>query len=170
MAPRLLTSLAKKRFTDIAKSRGRLFKILVAELQFRLPAGAPRDTVHVALRARGRYGFTCQRCLEPMERECEVDAQILIAADADAARRLESASEVVVCAPGATLDLAALVEDEVLLALPFAPRHESGQCMAQAVEPAGVAPDVDAHAGNGNAAKGNPFAVLAALKSRDRID
>jgi uncharacterized protein len=52
----------------------------------------------------------------------------------------------------ARLDVLGLVEDEILLGLPFSPRHEFGACAAAAgSEPAG---------------KQNPFAVLRELKNR----
>ena len=54
----------------------------------------------------------------------------------------------------------ALIEDELLMALPQVPMHDS--CP---VQPKMAAVDEDFEA-DGNAAKANPFAVLAALKGK----
>ena len=54
--------------------------------------------------------------------------------------------------PDAHLDVAALVEDEILLNLPFAPRHEPGMCQAKAV--------------NLQQGAENPFSALRSLKDK----
>jgi uncharacterized protein len=68
----------------------------------------------------------CQRCLEPMQWPIESQSRVaLVASEEDAAAvppELETA-----LAPGGKLRLAELVEEEVLLALPSAPRHPE-QC------------------------------------------
>jgi uncharacterized protein len=141
---------------------------LDVRLEFAQPEGALRDAVQVAVRVCGRYALTCQRCLGPMELALDVESQVLLVADDGVARRLEASAEVQVSPPGSALDLATLVEDEVMLALPFAPCHEAGGCAAQAVPAAtnDEAPDgLDMHAPR---ARENPFAVLAALKRPQR--
>jgi uncharacterized protein len=69
----------------------------------------------------------CQRCLEPMELPVESHSRVaLVASEEDAANvppELETA-----LAPGGKLRLAELVEEELLLALPAAPRH-AGNCL-----------------------------------------
>lgn len=141
---------------------------LDVRLEFAQPDGALRDAVQVAVRVCGRYALTCQRCLGPMELDLDVESQVLLAADEGVARRLEANCEVQVSPPGSALDLATLVEDEVMLALPFAPCHEAGGCAAHAVPAAtnDEAPDgLDTHA---QRARENPFAALAALKRPQR--
>jgi len=68
----------------------------------------------------------CQRCLEPMQLPIESHSRVaLVASEADGEAvppELETA-----LAPGGKLRLADLVEEELLLALPAAPRHP-GQC------------------------------------------
>lgn len=141
-------------------------------VDFSQPAGTLQDVVHVAVRAEGRYRFTCQRCLQPMELDWPVVAQVLLAAEDGIARELERAADVVVSPPGVLLDLAALVEDEVMLALPFAPCHGAGQCAAQAAP--GPAEEIASREGDrvqrADGARENPFAVLAALRRRPRDD
>lgn len=141
---------------------------LDVRLEFAQPHGALHDAVQVAVRVSGRYGLTCQRCLGPMELDLDVESEVLLVADEGVARRLEATSEVQVSPPGSALELATLVEDEVMLALPFAPCHEAGGCAAHAVPAAtnDEAPDgLDTHA---QRARENPFAVLAALKRPQR--
>ncbi len=69
----------------------------------------------------------CQRCLEPMLLPVESQSRVaLVGSDADAAAvppELETA-----LAPEGRMRLADLVEEELLLALPAAPRHPEGQC------------------------------------------
>ena len=60
-------------------------------------------------------------------------------------------------------DLAALVEDEAIMALPPAPRHDD--CSAPAVADAPAAGEgADAGPGDAAPAPRNPFGALAALK------
>jgi uncharacterized protein len=59
------------------------------------------------------------------------------------------------------LMIANVIEDEIILALPSIPRHESGECtVAEDVEK----PQHDAEEGVEKAP--NPFAVLAKLKAK----
>ncbi len=74
---------------------------------------------------RGVLKFDCQRCLETMEFPVDLDAVLVLAAseaeiDADASDptapdRILASREMAV---------GALIEDELLLSIPFAPRHE----------------------------------------------
>lgn len=145
---------------------------LRVRVDFTRPAGTLRDVVQVAVRAEGRYAVICQRCLEPMELDWPVVSQVLLAADDGVVRQLERAADVVVSPPGVALDLAALVEDEVMLALPFAPCHEAGQCGLEALlgPSAEGAPEQDNGVQRAGDARENPFAVLAALKRPPRDD
>lgn len=79
---------------------------------------------------RVKVGFspwmTCSRCLEPVQvRDVTTDTSFRLAAsEAQAALedRVEDSLEVIAGHPA--LDLAALVEDEAILALPMAPTHD----------------------------------------------
>jgi uncharacterized protein len=83
-----------------------------------------RVSVHGALPLR------CQRCLEPMRLEVRSDALLVLAqtlaeihaepADAQAADRVVAGKE---------MPVRDLIEDELILAVPYAPRHE--QCEAR---------------------------------------
>jgi uncharacterized protein len=68
--------------------------------------------------------LTCQRCLGPVRRKLE-SASRLVFAD-EGAPELPEGYEPVGGDPR-RLDLAALVEDELLLGLPLIPQHEAGE-------------------------------------------
>lgn len=100
------------------------------------------------LRVNGTLQLRCQRCLEPMAFEVHTDETLVLAgtlaeihadpADANAPDRVLGAKE---------MPVRELVEDEIILALPYAPRHES--CSAR------PSPDADG--------KTSPFAGLRGL-------
>lgn len=73
----------------------------------------------------GEIPLQCQRCLCPLEQPVEQSTLLLLARnDADLVL-LDGVSEHEVILASAALDPAQLVEDELLLTLPFAPRHEA---------------------------------------------
>lgn len=92
----------------------------------------------------------CQRCLEPMS--VALDADIRLAVDADDAS-LPDDREAVSSNDG-EISLLALVEDELILALPIVPMHAEGECSVQLAEKAAPAE------------RESPFAVLQQLKKR----
>ncbi|HEX4883906.1 MAG TPA: YceD family protein, partial [Casimicrobiaceae bacterium] len=69
----------------------------------------------------------CQRCLAPVDVPVGQATLLLLARDEADLVRLDEASEHEVVAAREPLDPLVLVEDELLLTLPFAPRHE-GDC------------------------------------------
>jgi uncharacterized protein len=98
----------------------------------------------------------CQRCLGPQPLTLTGGSRVaLLESESDAAMvppELETA-----LAPQGRLRLADLVEEELLLALPAAPRHAAGQCPA--------APGVEDDAAQGAQ---RPFAGLGELMKRSR--
>lgn len=126
--------------------------------QLRQAAGvAPQVWLH--LQAEADVPLTCQRCLEPVDEALAVDRWFRFVADeAQAAREDEEAEEDVLVLDPA-FDLQALVEDELLMALPLVPRH--------AVCPNAVLMEVaDPGFAQAEADKPNPFGVLADLKRK----
>ncbi|MFL6573284.1 MAG: YceD family protein [Burkholderiales bacterium] len=83
------------------------------------------------LKLRGRLNLRCQRCLEALPFEVRADEVLVLAgtqaeidaepADVDSADRVVAAKE---------MPVRELVEDELILALPYAPRHAA--CSARA--------------------------------------
>jgi len=116
--------------------------------------GLGRPTLAVSI--EGAVPLICQRCLQAFEAPIVQRSELLLARDGAELQRLDAeAPEVVLAA--ALLDAMTLIEDEVLLSLPFAPRHPEGQCSAIAVgSKRGPAQPAQATT--------SPFARLAALK------
>lgn len=116
--------------------------------------GAPPQTwLHVT--ARARLALVCQRCLGPVDTPLEAGRSFMFVADEDTAARLDAETEDDVMVLTRALDLRALVEDELLLALPLVPRHEL------CPQPLPLE-----HGDEAGQAPANPFAALAALKQR----
>jgi uncharacterized protein len=107
-----------------------------------------RGRPSLRLKVRGTLRLRCQRCLEPMPFEVQTDETLVLAAtlaeihaepaDAHAPDRVVAGKE---------MALRDLIEDELILAVPYAPRHES--CSA-----AGARDDAE---------KVSPFAGLRGL-------
>jgi uncharacterized protein len=89
--------------------------------------------------------MTCQRCLQPLAVPVEVAAELELAESREAAEAADDEVDRVVASRN--MDVAALVEDELLLALPMVAAHED--CPLPA-EDDGSAP--------------SPFAKLAGLR------
>lgn len=87
-----------------------------------------RPVLHIAI--QGEMVLTCQRCMGDLPHEIELERQLHLARDEAELERLEEAlgldGEVILA--GGKLNLAELVEDEVLLSLPLVPKHELGEC------------------------------------------
>ena len=103
------------------------------------------------LRIDGDVTLVCQRCLQPMVESLHLQSKFLIAADEDAADALDQDDDFDVVVGSTEFSLDGLIEDEVILALPIAPRHAA--CPDGTTENAGVT------------RKPSPFAVLAGLKT-----
>lgn len=77
----------------------------------------------------GDVPLVCQRCLEPLSQRVDQSTDLLLARDEADLVHLDEISEREVVLANGPLDPLVLVEDELLLTLPFAPRHE-GSCPA----------------------------------------
>jgi uncharacterized protein len=111
--------------------------------------GYPQLRLHVS----GSINLLCQRCLTPLSVEIDSEAVLVLAKDEARADEIEAQLDDdaidVIAVPG-ELNLNDLIEDEALLSLPFAPKHDV--CPDQA----GPDPVKDS--------KASPFAVLKNLK------
>ncbi|MEY4677211.1 MAG: hypothetical protein RLZZ470_1718 [Pseudomonadota bacterium] len=92
---------------------------------------------------------TCQRCLEAMDLAVQVDSWFRLVADEATALAEDDESEEDLLVMAPDMDALALLEDEILLALPLVPRHDA--CHA----PLSAALEDDLP---------HPFAALAGLK------
>jgi uncharacterized protein len=101
----------------------------------------------------------CQRCLKPVEIEFSSDVSLGIVWTEDQAKLLPESMDSLVLGEDQLVDLHEIVEEELLLSLPFVSYHEVGECEGlqhyESVDEAYVAP----------VEKENPFKVLEQLKT-----
>ena len=121
--------------------------------ELRSPRGATHE-VWLHLAARGSLCMQCQRCLQGVEVAVGVERSFLFVHGESQAADRDANSDDDVLPLTRALDLVALVEDELLLALPLVPRHE----------PACPQPLTTAFDDPVPEPVENPFAVLAGFK------
>lgn len=107
-----------------------------------------------------QVSIPCQRCLEPMMVSVHADVHIAVVWDDEQARALPKSLDPYIV-PQDDADLVELVEDEVLLEIPFVGFHEESECAGLAYE--NPEPIVEAEPEEN---KANPFDVLAQLKNK----
>jgi uncharacterized protein len=117
--------------------------------------GVGRPTLTVTI--EGSLPLVCQRCLQPFDLPIAQQTELLLARTEAELEPLD-AGETEVLLAAAPLDALTLVEDEILLSLPFAPSHAEERC------PGGVAPVAGSAAAKPAQGRTSPFARLAALK------
>lgn len=99
-----------------------------------------RKRPQLALTIKGQMHLQCQRCLGLLVYEVDVANTLLLLPrgtepdekldDPDGPDAIEASTE---------LNIAGLVEDELLLSLPLSPRHPEGRCETRSPADAGVA-------------------------------
>ena len=146
LMPRLAESLAGPPGDAVA--------VCSAQGSLRPVAGGEAE-VWLHLQGHAAVELQCQRCLQTMSEPLQVDRHLRFVRGEDDAARLDEESEDDVLALPPRLDLLALFEDELILALPIVPRH--GVC------PAPLRPLAEADEDADDAAP-HPFAALAALR------
>lgn len=118
-------------------------------------AGAEQVWLHLTVDTS--LPLTCQRCLGPVNIAVAVNQSFRFVGSEEAAEAQDEEAEEDVLALSRDFNLAELIEDEVLMALPLIPRHE--ECPVE-VKLAVVDPGFEA----ASTEKRNPFAVLAKLQ------
>ncbi len=78
----------------------------------------------IAVELSGHVQLECQRCLGTVDLSVEQRTELLLARSERELARLDDESELEVVLANEPLDPQTLVEDELLLTLPYAPRHE----------------------------------------------
>jgi uncharacterized protein len=116
-----------------------------------------RNRPQLALGVSGGLHLQCQRCLGLLEYDLQLaNTLLLVPRGAEPDEDMDDPDSPDMIEASAELDIVSLIEDEVLLSLPLAPRHAEGACESRlqgSAERAGPS---------------SPFAELAALKrSRD---
>jgi uncharacterized protein len=107
------------------------------------------------LRVSGRLSLCCQRCLAEVEFECAIDSRLLLMSsgvpETDWPEDELESDDYDAIPASRELSVRALIEEEVLLALPIVPRH------ADCLPPGGGEAEIEE-------SEPSPFAVLAGLK------
>ncbi len=82
----------------------------------------------------GHVELMCQRCLTAMQQDVAIDRMVYLARTETELERLEALPESDAILVGESLNLVDLIEDEVLLGMPLAPKHAIGKCPVSGVE------------------------------------
>lgn len=109
----------------------------------------------LSLQAGVRIALVCQRCLAPVACDIAVERQFRFVADETQAELQDEQSEEDVLVWSQSFDALALVEDELIMALPMVPVHET--CPSLPAAMAGQQAPVGHE-------RPNPFAVLSTLR------
>ena len=123
--------------------------------ELRPGAGAEAD-VWLHLTASASIPLTCQRCMTTVDSPIEVDQWYRFVATEEIAMAEDDESEEDLLVMEPQFDLLAVLEDELIMALPVVPMHE--------VCPVTVQLQTGELEAAENVEKPNPFAVLAQLK------
>ena len=105
---------------------------------------------------RTQLQLSCQRCNEPYIHNVDLEVVYSPVKDDRSADNLPAEYEAVLLSDEDDVNLHQLIEDEILLSLPYVPMHELADCNQSADSSWG---EIDAQE-----EKPNPFAVLANLK------
>lgn len=123
------------------------------------PGAGSEESAWLHLQAKTSLLLVCQRCMTPVATPLEVDQWYRFVATEEVAMAQDDDAEEDLLVMSPDFDLLAVLEDELLMALPLVPMHT--QCpvapVLQAGEDALVAEVSE---------KPNPFAVLSALKAK----
>jgi len=121
------------------------------------PAGV--DEVWIHLKAEVVLPLTCQRCMGPVDVSLNFARDFRFVASEELAAVEDENSEEDVLVLSRNFDVAALVEDELLMGLPVSPKHET---CPENVKFHVADPDFVEE----SLVKPNPFAVLEQLKKK----
>jgi len=108
--------------------------------------------------AKVRLALECQRCLEPVDQELNVDFLLAFAFTEEQAQGLPKLYEAWMIEEDLPTDLYYMVEEEILLSLPVVAYHDDEQCIQRL---AYNRPEASAEM---DEPKDNPFNVLEKLK------
>jgi uncharacterized protein len=122
------------------------------------PAASGGESVWMHLAAQASVPLTCQRCMSPVTVALEADQWFRFVADEDTAMAEDDEAEEDLLVMTPQFDLQALIEDELLMALPLVPMHE------QCPEPPSLSADEEGMAEPDPLP--HPFAVLGQLKKK----
>ncbi len=131
-------------------------KFSIDESQQRLIQGSLQASVHVS----------CQRCLQPLAIELADEIRLALIDNEDAIGTLNAGWDPWICADY-KLELAGLVDEQLMLCMPIVNLHRAGDCPARMNYSTGAHDDP---VEGGRAGDENPFSVLKALKENNATD
>jgi uncharacterized protein len=131
-----------------------------AEITYRIN-GLTDPSGHAALEIAidGQLPLGCQRCLQPFLWPVHQQTTVLLAHDEDELTYLDDNDEREVILAAAPLDPREVVEDELVLSVPYVPRCDRPECVAAA-----LVEDATAQDQGRPDTESSPFGALAALK------
>ncbi|MGA4440560.1 YceD family protein [Psychrobacter pocilloporae] len=120
------------------------------------------NVLHLAFALKGDIWLTCQRCLQPIAVDLSDDYNIALLENDSQVRLIDEEQDYLLLdeivteqSPERLLPFKKLVEDEILLKTPMAPKHDDCE---MSVEQFGEIPEEEENE--------NPFAALASLKGK----
>jgi len=120
------------------------------------------NVLHLSFETKGEVWLTCQRCLQPVATALTDDYDIALLDDESQASSMDEEQDYLLLeeivdnqTPERLLPLKKLIEDELLLKMPLAPKHDDCE---MSVEQFGEIPEEEESE--------NPFAALSALKGK----
>ncbi len=120
------------------------------------------NVLHLAFTLTGDVWLTCQRCLQPVAVDLSDDYNIALLENDSQVRLIDEEQDYLLLdeivteqSPERLLPFKKLVEDEILLKTPMAPKHDDCE---MSVEQFGEIPEEEENE--------NPFAALASLKGK----
>jgi len=139
----------------------RLVEVLAApdgEVAYTVDFGRDEFGVaYVAIRANAPLTVTCQRTLEPFVLPVVIDTRLGLITDERDEAALPPGYEALLVEDDGRVAMAAVIEDELLLALPLVPVNPDSTLPDDVVPPS---PEADSGEGRSD----NPFAILRELK------
>lgn len=113
--------------------------------------------VVIKVQAKVDLDLLCQRCFQPMDAEIEINNQFSPVKNETQMMALPEYYDPAILNEYGEIDLLSLVEDELILSLPLAPKHNREDCDVSALKDVFGALPVEEE-------KPNSFAILAGLK------
>jgi uncharacterized protein len=120
---RLPIAKSERLRAECVSEKGEVAWVLTGDLSKRF-----NDFPTLHLSVHGTVPLQCQRCLEPFDFSVQSESTFVLAKDEQSAERIEAMWEdddtVDVIVGSKIFDVLALIEDEVLLAIPLSPKHD----------------------------------------------
>ena len=130
-------------------------------LQLNMTLYRRNNVLHLAFTLTGDVWLNCQRCLQPIAIDLSDDYNIALLEDESQVNMVGEEQDYLILdeiitepAPERLLPVKKLVEDEILLKTPLAPKHDDCE---MAIDQVGDIPEEEVE---------NPFAALASLKGQ----